>query len=209
MKVKNLPSDQKHYGVTLRFLSKLKGNKKLIEVGAGQGVLRDRSPKNIEYYSVDMGKGHDYQFDLNEGKMPIKDKTFDVLVCLETLEHVLYPERVIKEFKRITKDNAIFILSMPNEYNFWQRIMYLFAIKSKTNMPFKVIEENLHIHTPRVTDIISFFSKHLNILDIKYVWQSRKSYRRIIRGLDKYINVLAQISPSLFSRVVIVLARKK
>lgn len=201
--------DENQYIIVLKYLLKLKKDIKIIEIGAGRSVLRNKLPKNIKYYSMDMSKGHNYVFNLNKGKLPIKDKSFDLLICLETLEHVFYPHRVAEELKRIVKDDGIFILSMPNEYNFWQRFLYLFAIKTKTNMPFRMIEDNLHIHTPRVKDIIKFYSRHFEIKKVKYIWQSRNSHNIIIHWADKFIDILGQIFPSLFSRMVIVFARKK
>ena len=75
-----------------------------------------------KHYYFDKNKKHDYNFNLDDGKMPIKNNSYDVIVCLETLEHTMYPERILLEIKRIAKKNALIFLSMPNDYNFVQRI---------------------------------------------------------------------------------------
>ena len=127
-----------------------------------------------------------------------------MVICLETLEHTMYPRRVINEIKRVAKKNATFFLSMPNEYNFLQRIYYLFGIKTLVDEPFEVVEKHLHIHKPRVKDIVNFFSEYFMIDDVDYVWESR--HRNI---LDRLFQSLARIKPSMFCRLVSVKARNK
>ena len=198
----------KQYDIVLRAVSKLQGEKKLIDVGSGDCLIKPLLPKNIKYYSADMYGDCDYKIDLNNKKIPARDNTFDITVCLETLEHVFYPEKVIEELKRITKKDGLFILSMPNEYNFWLRLNYLFAIKKPhTDSPFEVISKLQHIHRPRVKDILSLFSKHFKIRKVFYIWQSRQcNDKGIVHSANKLINLLAKIHPSLFARMVVVIA---
>jgi SAM-dependent methyltransferase len=201
----------KHYRVVYDFLCGIKKNVKLLEVGAGDCILKSILPENIIYKSADMFGKPDYRIDLNKEKIPVKDETFDILVCLETLEHVLYVDEIIQELKRVTKKEGIFILSIPNEYNFWLRLNYLFAIKKKqTDSPFEVVSKLQHIHRPRVKDILGLFSKHFKIRRVHYIWQSGLSKKSNFFYLfDKIINFLAQIYPSLFSRIVLVIAKNK
>lgn len=187
---------------------------KLLEVGAGSRGLENHLPKNVSYKSLDFGKEHDYNFNLDDGKFPIKNGVYDVVVCTETLEHVMYPERVIKEMKRVAKSNALFFFSLPNDYNFMMRIYYLFGKKTLVDEPFQVVEKHLHIHKPRVEDIINLFSKYFIITEVDYVWQSRHSMGKfglsfLFRAVDKVINFLAKYSPSLFARLVSVKARNR
>lgn len=44
--------------------------------------------------------------------LPIKDKSIDITLCSEILEHVIYPESILQEILRVTKDYAI--LSFPS-----------------------------------------------------------------------------------------------
>lgn len=200
-----------HYRIVFDFLSGIKENKKILEIGAGDCILKLILPSNFSYESADMLGNPDYKVDLNKEKLPMKDETFDILICLETLEHTLYPEKVIEELKRITKKDGIFILSMPNEYNFWLRLNYLFAIKKKlTDSPFEVVSKLQHIHRPRVKDILDLFSKHFEIKQTYYLWQSGLAKKsNLFYYFDKFINFLAQIYPSMFSRLVIVTGKRK
>lgn len=120
----------------------------------------------------------------------------------------------MKELLRISKPNAIFILSMPNEYNFYCRINFLFGKKTDVQKPFKVVEEHLHIQLPRVKDIINFFSEYININRIEYVWYSRTSELEGIKGkiyfkIDKVINKFSKINPTLFTRTVVIIGKNK
>jgi 2-polyprenyl-3-methyl-5-hydroxy-6-metoxy-1,4-benzoquinol methylase len=168
------------------------------------GGLKNHLPQKFTYHTLDLGKENTYNFNLDSGRFPIKDNTYDVVICMETLEHVMYPEGVIQEIKRIAKKDAIFFFSLPNEYNFIQRIYFLFGKKTMVDEPFQIVEKHLHIHKPRVKDVINIFSKNFTIERIEYVWQSRRSMRsKVARIVDKILNnTLAKIYPSLFSRLV-------
>jgi len=199
------------YKITLDLLPKTNKKLKLLEVGAQRGVLRGHLPENISYISLDMDEQSDYDIDLNKEKMPFDDESFDIVVCLEMLEHVLYPSRVIDELARVLKRDGIMILSMPNEYNFYLRAHYLLGKKiNQIDEPFMTVEKLLHIHKPRVEDIINIFKTHLQIEKIRYTWQSGKCFEsRFFEGVDSFINQLAQVWPSLFCRLVVVRGKKR
>lgn len=207
----NLLRGLNQYKIALTFLPRTDKKLKLLEVGAQHGILKEFLPRNISYISLDMDEESDYDVDLNNEKMPFENESFDIVVCLETLEHVLYPYRVLEELKRVVKRNGLMILSMPNEYNFYLRLNYLFGKKlNQIDEPFMIVEKLQHIHKPRVEDILSFFGRHLSINRVKYTWQSgRGKNNKFFLGIDKLINGLAQVWPSLFSRLVVVSGRKK
>ena len=200
-----------HYFLILNVLSKLKGNFKLLEAGADEELLKGLLPKNISYCSVDMFRNPDYKLDLNVEKIPVKDNTFDILVCCEMLEHTLYPKKILKELKRVVKKDGLCILSMPNEYNFWLRLLYLFAIKpAYTDEPFEIVTKFQHIQKPRVKDDLKLYSDYFKILKVNYIWQSRLGSRsNFFNSIDKIINSLAQVFPTLFARQVMVIAKNK
>jgi len=196
----NLPKDKKY---------------KMIDIGAGKKYIKGFLPKNISYNSLDFEGEHNIIFNLDKGKLPIKNNTYDVILCLETLEHTLYPVKIMKEILRIAKPKAIFLLSMPNDYNFYCRLNFLFGRKTQVQETFQTVEKNLHIHTPRVKDIFNFFSCYIRIQEIDYPWYSRTSAQnknltgKIFKILDFLIRPLSKISPSLFSRSVVVKGVKK
>jgi len=200
--IKELRSDCGQFKLPIRILQKFSRDYKLLDVGAGEHLLEDFLPKNIMYFSLDYIGEQNFKFDLNLNT-PIRDSMFDIIICLETLEHTLYPHRVMTELLRIAKPNALFILSMPNEYNFWCRLKFLFGSKSFVQETFQTTEKHLHIHNPRVKDIRRFFSQYIKIEAIDYPWYSHHQW--IV--CDKIINFFAKIWPSMFARSVVVAGR--
>jgi len=208
--VLKLGSTEGHYRQVIGALRGLKTDKKLkiLEVGAGHKMIEPFLPKHFIYHTMDNAEGfwqkdYTYHHNLDQGKFPIKTGTYDVVICLETLEHVMYPERVIAEIMRIAKKDALFFFSIPNEYNFLSRLYFLIGKKTEVEEPFKVVERSLHIHRPRVRDILNLFSKYLKIKNVDYVWQSRMSEKSgLARETDKFLMQLAPVWPSLFARTV-------
>jgi SAM-dependent methyltransferase len=211
--LKNLRSDCGQFILPIKTLQKLSQDKKfkLLDVGAAESLIKKFLPKNIEYSSLDCIGEQDFVHNLDKFPIPIKDNSFDIIVCLETLEHTLYPHKVMTELKRIAKPNALFLLSMPNEYNFYCRLNFLIGKKTDVQEPFQVIEKHLHIQLPRVKDLIKFFSSYVQIEEIDYQWYSRTGGHNLnFKGkffvfVDKMINkFFTRLIPSLFTRTVVV-----
>jgi len=212
----NIPFDRQQNKIAFDFIKKLIFNgkkRKLLDVGSADNLLKPHLPQNVRYYSLDINNleaEHDFIIDLDKKKIPVKNGFFDIILCLDILEHTMYPEKILKELNRVTKQNAVFVISLPNEYNFLQRLYYLFAIKKQTEIPWRVVEEHQHIQKPRIKDIMGLLSKEFKILGVKFHWESRSSSSSMIfAGVDKCINVLAKIYPNLFARDVVVMCVKK
>jgi hypothetical protein len=180
----------------------------LLDIGAADKHLKDLLPGNIMYYSLDY-KDADFIIDLD--KPIVSNKKFDIIVCLETLEHTIRPHSSIREIIKLSHSKTLFFLSMPNEYNFYLRLNFLIGKKTSVQKPFKIVENHLHIHSPRIEDIVNFFSEYIKIEEIYYFWYSRKSEhgnlitKSIFKLTDKFINKLSSVYPSLFARNTLVL----
>ena len=199
----NIPTQ---FVLPLQEIARLPNNKmyRLLDIGAATKEIEKFLPEHIMYYSLDNVGDHDYEFDLDDGRMPFKSGVFDIVLCLETLEHVKDPASVLNEIQRISKDDARIYLSMLNEYNLWLRLLYFLGIKDEMKEPFEVVNKHLHIHLPRVKDILRLFRKHFIVSSIHYGWNSC----RAPKIFDKIISKLSNIWPSLFTRLVVVSARK-
>ena len=47
-------------------------------------------------------------------------RSFDVVVSLETIEHVRNPDRFLRSVRRVAKDDAVIIISCPNDHWYYQ-----------------------------------------------------------------------------------------
>ena len=64
--------------------------------------------------------------DLNNG-IPYPDKTFDLVTCFDVLEHVVNPSALLKEIKRVLKNNGSFIIDIPNETPLFKFIWFFWT----------------------------------------------------------------------------------
>lgn len=212
MAIKISTPDNHQYGIIYSKIKEIKSKVKILDIGASQNFinLKKHLPKNFIYHTLDFGPQYDFNFNLDKGKLPIKGDSYDIIICTETLEHVMYPERVVKEMIRVAKKNATFLISLPNEYNFIQRFYFLIGKKSSMDETFQTVEKHLHIHKPRVRDILSLMSRNFKIVDVDYIWQSHLSHFSVLaENLDRIINLFARIWPSVFTRLVLVTAKNK
>ena len=98
---------------------------KVLEVGCGAGHILEKiphgkltgidiSPVQIERAGARLGSKAELIKARGED-LPFKNKSFDRIICTEVFEHVLEPELILAEMKRVLKDNGIISLSVPNE----------------------------------------------------------------------------------------------
>lgn len=100
--------------------------KTILDVGCGEGFTLNRLRKrNIGKdligidtlkTAIDLGKKQYPHLNLKEGsayKIPFKDNAFDLVMCLEVLEHLENPTLALKELVRVSRKNII--ISVPNE----------------------------------------------------------------------------------------------
>jgi SAM-dependent methyltransferase len=53
------------------------------------------------------------EFDLDKGKLPIADGSFDFVVFSEVLEHLHTPQREVKEAWRVLKRGGFIVVTVP------------------------------------------------------------------------------------------------
>ncbi|MDO8611072.1 MAG: class I SAM-dependent methyltransferase [bacterium] len=115
---------------------------KALDAGCGTGlILRHLSSNSI---GIDINPRHVYKArtyckprkiylrDIENTKF--RSDTFNIIVCFETLEHILYPEKVISEFKRILKSGGVLIGSVPFRSPLW--LLRILSFSHPHNEPF-------------------------------------------------------------------------
>jgi 2-polyprenyl-3-methyl-5-hydroxy-6-metoxy-1,4-benzoquinol methylase len=98
----------------------------ILDAGCGEGFTMDKLIKSdvgrriegIEYSkeSILFGKKLFPRLNIRQASiydLPYKDNSFDLVICTEVLEHLLEPEKAVKEMLRVTQ--KYLIVSVPNE----------------------------------------------------------------------------------------------
>jgi len=133
--------DLEHYHSNLNFvirfieyrrvkyiLNFLRINKKdiIIEIGCGAGDILGKINKgiligvDISKYILDIAKERYKNIEFINGNaenLPVKisQNKYDKIICSEVLEHTENPINVLKEIKKISKDDSVIVISVPNE----------------------------------------------------------------------------------------------
>jgi len=80
-------------------------------------------------------------------KLPLRSSVFDQVTCFEMIEHVEKPEEVLKEIKRVLKDNGLAVLTTP--------------IMNPVNSVIDFARgERTHISVIRLSDLLRIMQKH-------------------------------------------------
>jgi len=146
---------------------------------------------NIDFKKTEITKP-DKIINLNSLPLPFQNNEFDLIQCTEVLEHVLYPESVLKELKRILKKKGKLIISMPNETNILERITFLIhgALDDfQKEMPH-------HFHFTNTKQQIELYSKYFKINKITYSSIKGNKYNKLPMFIR---NFLLNKFPNLFS----------
>lgn len=103
-------------------ISQMKALKRVLEVGSRAAInqeelsdLRSLFPHS-EYIGVDMQKGPGVDLVADATKLPFENSSFDLVLCLETLEHCDEPWKIVAEIERVSKKNGGIILSSQQNF---------------------------------------------------------------------------------------------
>ena len=87
----------------------------LLKKGAVEVFGGDISEESIEYAVARYQKEGLRFLVMDAQRLPLPDDYFDVVISLETIEHVNDAERFLLECKRVLKSDGIFVRSTPNK----------------------------------------------------------------------------------------------
>ncbi|MCC6405323.1 MAG: class I SAM-dependent methyltransferase [Candidatus Yanofskybacteria bacterium] len=72
------------------------------------------------------------QFDFNAPEWPLEPASFDVVLVAEVLEHLFFPDRVLRRIERLLKPGGMLVGSVPNAFSLKCRLRYLNGSKRGT-----------------------------------------------------------------------------
>lgn len=98
----------------------------LKRIGTKQIYGVDISHSAIEYIQKRIPYGH-FQVASAE-QLPFKTGTFDAVFCLEVLEHVDNPVRVVSEIRRVLKKGGYGVVLVPSESKLFKTIWFLWTL---------------------------------------------------------------------------------
>ncbi len=75
----------------------------------------DKVSDTGDYTGIDLKAGKSVDMVMNSHKLSFKSGTFDLVICLNMLEHDSNPEETIREAYRVLKRNGLFILVFSSE----------------------------------------------------------------------------------------------
>lgn len=132
-----VPSTDRIYEAVLNRIAKVlphSDRAKHLDIGAGSGLLlkqvRDRFlvEQSACDYSSNFMKHSDVPMDLIDldgGQLPYPDSSFDLVTCVETIEHLENFRALFREMHRILKPGGVAIITTPNILNLRSRLRFL------------------------------------------------------------------------------------
>ena len=166
--------------------------KKVLEIGSllvrNQSALANMRGMfgESEYVGIDMRSGSGVDRVVNAEQLPFPDGSFDLVLCLEVLEHAEKPWVVAGEIERVLKTDGVAIVSSqqnfpihnhPSDYfrytPFGMRSLFS---KLKSNLVFGIGEEfgNLVSKNPEHVILVGSKSKSAKLSKIRRVLMSRE-----------------------------------
>jgi SAM-dependent methyltransferase len=171
-------------------------NYTILDAGCRTMDLKSLLKNFHKYYGSDLVASEGVlKINLND-RLPYDDNSFDIVTCLDVLEHLDNPHQALKELIRVAK-YSVFI-SLPNMYHYSFRRRFLFGggISGKYAFPIKPIIDR-HRWIMSYDEAIDFIKannpsckvKHENLLTIN---------GRFKNTIGRIENILAKIFPNLF-----------
>ncbi|MFA5797277.1 MAG: class I SAM-dependent methyltransferase [Candidatus Woesearchaeota archaeon] len=169
---------------SISLLEGLHGN--LLDLGCGAGALCERIastyPHKFQITGADFikknfkAKTKFIATDLNRSPLPFKNKSFDVIMLVEVIEHVRSPAQLLDEIHRILKKGGRLIISTPNVENWQSRIH--FALQTRF---FSFLESDMAYNnkSPGMGHLNPLFDFQLNALTHKKFVVENRAYNRI------------------------------
>ena len=115
-----------------RVFDRVSTGARILDVGAGEGSIVERyRHKGFDVVGVDSAYESETVRRADLLGLPFEAQTFDVVLCLDVLEHVelLDQPKALSEIARVMKPGARLLLTVPNLAHFHSRVRFLLTGK--------------------------------------------------------------------------------
>jgi 2-polyprenyl-3-methyl-5-hydroxy-6-metoxy-1,4-benzoquinol methylase len=197
------------YATVIDVLAKRGAAGVLADVGCGAGrfceLVRDRF---VRYIGIDAlrfdGLPADVDFraaDLDVTALPIATGEVDVVVSLETIEHLENPRAFVRELVRITRPQGIVVVTTPNQ------LSALSLLTLVTRQQFSAFQENSYPahRTALLETDLRRIAAESGLVDVEITYTT---HGRMPLTSRHYPRALAHRLPRLLSDNVVLSARK-
>jgi SAM-dependent methyltransferase len=171
-------------------------NYSILDAGCRTMNLKPLLQNCREYFGSDITATDGVlKIDLNN-KLPFDDNSFDLVACLDVLEHLDNPHQALRELIRVAK-YSVFI-SLPNIYHLTFRYRFLKGggISGKYKFPEQFIQDR-HRWIMSYDEILAFIRSNCPnfIVEQENILTIYGRFKKTVGPIEK---ILAKIFPNLF-----------
>jgi len=89
----------------------------LLDVGCGEAPYRRLFKSKVRnYITLDVQRYSNLNLVADGCNLPIRDEIFDAVLCIQVLEHVAEPRKILEEIFRVLRPRGILGISAPQSY---------------------------------------------------------------------------------------------
>jgi ubiquinone/menaquinone biosynthesis C-methylase UbiE len=174
------------YQLLLKMIKPVTGfeGKRVLEVGCGLGVFCIHVAKEHgEAIGLDISKNailkakelsrtynvqDNVEFIVSDARfLPFIDKSRDIIVSSEVLEHIQNHEKAFHEFARITDESGYICITVPNLLSslFFEVVFFMVMGQPKYVQKYLNTKKEYVFHYPKVKRLVN--AEHLSIIDLR------------------------------------------
>jgi len=137
-----------------------RGNTAVLDVGCGDGCLLLKLEGGVKV-GMDLSTTRlnrarsrvpDASFVHGDAEhLPFRESSFDLVMCLDVLEHLHNPQRCVRDLESSSREGGIILISIPNER------LLSFSRFLTAKYPFS-LRGHGHVHSIKPTEVAKFFN---------------------------------------------------
>lgn len=182
----------------------------LVDVGCGTGELwRFVDERYARYIGVDAARYEEFpaeaefhQVDLDTGRAPLPDECADVVVSVETIEHLENPRAFMRELVRLSKPGGRVVVTTPNQLSL---LSLLTLVVKKRFSAFQDVHYPAHLTALLEVDLRRI-AVECGLLDVQIEYSLQG---RLVLTPWHYPRILARIFPRALSDNLLVVGSKR